>query len=186
MVREHRASKPFTLSALDRTTAQKSYFFLEGSLYKKIRQDSGRDLLVAKDIKTGKLVHFLLTEAKKKMKNAYDLAEVAKLVNRSKRTVQYYVVKGLIKDPARIYKDHVNSTGHRWSTMKFSEEDILALHDYLMTVGGGRPRKDGFEYSGANIPSRRELLALLRQQPIFYMRTQNGDVVPVWSANNEV
>lgn len=177
---------PPALEPLVRSKNQQAYFYLEGSLYKLLRQDRPNDLMVAQDQVTQQLKHFVLTEAKKKMKNAYDTVEVAKLLNRHRNTIQGYVIDGIISSPIRIHDKGQNSRGHPFNKMKWSEEDVLALHDYLLTSGGGRPRNDGTLYAAARLPSRRELLALMRQQPMFYMKTAQGEMVPVWSAYNEV
>lgn len=177
---------PPTFEPLQRTKAQKAHFYLDGKLYKTLRQDRGGDILSAWSYEDNKMVHFVLSDAKKKMKNAYDTAEVAKLLNRRSSHIQSYVQKGAINSPYRVFSYGMNKAGQPFNRMKWSEEDILALHDYLLTLGGGRPRKDGILYAAARIPSRGELLAMLRNQPTFYMRTADGEFVPVWSAYDGV
>jgi hypothetical protein len=171
---------------LQRKPGQKAYFFIDGILYKLLRQDRANDLMTAWDYSKDVMVHLVLSDAKKRMKAAYDTVEVAQLLNRNRAKIQDYVLKGVINPPIKIHVYGTNATGGQWGTMKWSEDDIIALHDYLLTHGGGRPRKDGTLYAGARLPSRRELLALMRQQPMFYMKTANGEMVPVWSAYNEV
>jgi hypothetical protein len=177
---------PPQLKPLVRTEGQKSYFFLDGVLYKKIRQDRARDELAAQNQLTKKLVMFVLSDAKRKMKPAYDTVEVAQLLNRNRATIQSYVREGKIASPVRIHEKGENFYGAPFTRMKWSEEDILALHEFLMSNGSGRPRKDGILYSAARLPSRKELMALLRSQPMFYMQTAEGEFVPVWSAYDGV
>lgn len=174
---------PPNLKPLKRSPGQKAFFFIEGTLYKMVHQDRARDLLSVQNMeKGGKLEFFVLSDAKRKMRNAYDTVEVAQLLNRNRATIQGYVSKGTIADPVRIYEKGKNKYGKPFTKMKWSEEDILALHDFLLTSGTGRPRKDGILRSATRIPSRKELLALLRNQPMFYMQTSDGEFVPVWSA----
>lgn len=177
---------PPTLTPLKRSNRQREYFYLGEKLYKMLRQDRANDLLTAWDFAEEKIVSFVLSESKKRMKGAYDTVEVAQLLNRHRGTVQQYISKGIINSPVRIYEKGENSQGHPFDRMKWSEDDILALHTYLLTAGSGRPRKDGTLYSAARLPTRRELLALMRQQPMFYMKTASGEFVPVWSAYDEV
>lgn len=174
------------LTPLERTPGQKRYFFLDQKLYKMLRQERASDLLTAWDYDLNKAVQFVLSDAKRRMKPAYDTREVARLLNRSKPRIQQYVIDGAINSPRRIMEKHNNKYGKPFNQMKWSEDDIIALHEYLLTLGGGRPRKDGTLYPAARIPSRKELLAMLRQQPLFYMQTADGEMVPVWSAYNEV
>lgn len=183
--RKYNVGPPST-DPLERTAAQKKYFFLDQKLYKMLRQHRASDLLVAWDFEGDTIVHFILSDAKRKMKNAYDTKEVARLLNRSRFMIQQYVAKGAINPPMRIMESGKTVHGKPFNTMKWSEEDIVALHEYLLTNGGGRPRKDGTLYPGARLPTRQELLALLRHQPMFYMKTASGEFVPVWSAYNEV
>ena len=171
---------------LERTKAQKSYFFLEGKLYKMLKQHRASDLLVAQDMTTKQVCHFILSDAKRRMKNAYDTIEVAKILNRSRAVVQTYVNKGAINSPVRIHETGTNAYGKPFGKMKWSEDDIIALHEYLLTVGAGRPRKDGRLYPGTRLPARREVIAMMHSNPMFYMQTASGEFVPVWSANNEV
>lgn len=171
---------------LDRRPAQKAHFFMDQKLYRVLREDRARDILTVWDYEEDKVSHFILSDAKRKMKAAYDTIEVAKLLNRHRATVQGYVNRGAINSPYRIYEKGMNSQGHPFTKMKWSEDDVIALHEYLLYKGGGRPRKDGTMYAGTRLPSRKELLAMMRQQPMFYMRTAAGEFVPVWSAYDEV
>jgi len=177
---------PPNLKPLDRKKSQKSYFFLDDRLYRVLYQDRSRDILTARDMEKNKIVKFLLSDAKRQMKPAYDSSEVAKFLNRNRATIMGYVRNGKINSPMRIPRHGVNAAGKTFSPLKWSEADILALHDYMLTVGGGRPRKDGTLYAAARLPSRKELLAVMRQQPMFYMKTADGEMTPVWSAYNEV
>lgn len=171
---------------LVRTETQKRYFFLDQRLYKVLKQLRASDLLVAKDFEENKIVHFILSDAKRRMKPAYDTKEVARLLNRSRVAIQNHVRSGSINEPIKIMHKGRNAYGHPFSTMKWSEEDILALHEHLLSAGGGPNRKDGTLYEAPRLPTRKELLALLRQQPMFYMQTADGEFVPVWSAYNDV
>jgi hypothetical protein len=171
---------------LERTKNQKSYFFLEGRLYKLLREIRPTDMLVAQDMETKKVCHFILSDAKRKMKNAYDTIEVARMLNRTRSVIQTHVLNGAINPPIMIHTKGKNMYGHPFGTRKWSEEDVIALHEHLLTVGAGRPRKDGILYPGTRLPSRKELIAMLRNTPMFYMRTASGEFVPVWSAQNEI
>lgn len=170
----------------DRSNSQKKHFFLDGKLYKVVREDRGGNLLTAWSFDDDKRVSFILSDAKRRMKNAYDTVEVAAMLNRSPERIRMYIVEGIIKRPRAIYAKGKNSYGKPFDVMKWTDADILALHDFLLTNGGGRPRKDGLMYAAARIPNRNELLAMLRNQPSFYMKTSTGDFIPVWSAYNEV
>lgn len=184
--RKYAIKKKPTYQLGQRTAAQKRHFFLDGKLYKMVRQDRAANLLRAWDFTENAHKTFILSDAKKRMKNAYDTIEVARMLNRTRERIQYYINKGIIHRPQAIYAKGMNGSGHPFDVLKWSDDDILALHTYLLTSGGGRPRKDGLQYSAARIPSRSELLAILRHQPMFYMQTSEGEMVQVWSAYNEI
>jgi hypothetical protein len=52
----------------------------------------------------------------------------------------------------------------------FCEKDILELHEFILDSG----------HSG-NVPSRAELLGLLKHNIILYTKTDSG-FIPVWKA----
>lgn len=171
---------------LKRSKSQQKYFFMNGKLYESLRQDRSRDILMAKCHSDKKIVSLLLSDSKRVMRPAYDTREVAHFLNRTTRSISQYITDKVINEPIRIHASGVNAYGHPFARMKWSEADIIALHEYLLTNGGGRPRKDGTMYSAARLPTRKELLAMMRQQPMFYMKTADGEMTPVWSAYNEV
>lgn len=170
----------------NRKESQKKHFFLDGKLYKVVREDRGANLLTAWSFDDEQRVTFILSDAKRRMKNAYDTVEAAAMLNRTPEQTRMYISQGVIKRPRGIYAKGRNKFGHPFDIMKWSDADIIALHDFLLTNGGGPPRKDGLMYSAARIPNRNELLAMLRNQPLFYMKTSAGEFIPVWSAYNEV
>lgn len=183
--RKYTITQP-SFAPLKRSKAQKSYFFLDGKLYKKIREEHAPDLLTAWDYENNRTVSFILSDAKRRMKPAFDSAEVGRLLNRQSMSVKRHVREGNINSPVRIFSYGKNAAGEPFQWMKWSEEDILALHHYLLTSGVGRPRKDGTMVPACRLPSRKELLAMMRQQPMFFMQTADGEFVPVWSAYGEV
>lgn len=179
--------KPFSYTPKPRTPGQQKYWFLDDKLYKTLTQDRAQDLLRAWSFDDDKIVEFLLSDAKRKMKNAYDTREVAAMLNRSSRMIQQYVIDAQIEQPRRVnYNGAVNKYGYPFYQRKWKDSDIIALHEYLLYSGAGRPRKDGVLYSATRIPTRSELLAILRNQPMFYMRSSTGEMIPVWSAYDEV
>ena len=52
-----------------------------------------------------------------------------------------------------------------------TEEDILEIHQFILD--------DGYT---SEVPSRSELLALLKHNLILYTKTSEGKFVPVWKA----
>jgi hypothetical protein len=78
-------------------------------------------------------------------------------------------LEGKIKAPQKIYPIG-DPDKKNWSKYMFCEKDILELHEFILDSG----------HSG-NIPSRTELLGLLKHNIILYTKTDSG-FIPVWKA----
>ena len=104
------------------------------------------------------------------MQNAYTLTQVAKILCKHRVTVQDYILDGKIRSPQKVYPisnpDHQN-----WSKYMFSESDILDLHQFILDAG-----------HSSEIPSKTQLLAILKNNLILYTKTEDGKFVPVWKA----
>ncbi len=103
------------------------------------------------------------------MGKAYGMKDVSVLLNKHTVTLHDYILEGKIKAPQKIYPigDPENKN---WSKYMFCEKDILDLHEFILDSG----------HSG-NLPSRAELLGLLKHNIILYTKTDTG-FVPVWKA----
>lgn len=53
----------------------------------------------------------------------------------------------------------------------FKEKDILDLHQHILDSG-----------HSSEIPSKSELLAILKNNLILYTKTEDGKFIPVWKA----
>jgi hypothetical protein len=53
----------------------------------------------------------------------------------------------------------------------FSDKDVLELHEFILESGHSK-----------NVPSKAELIALLKHSFILYTKTDSG-FVPVWKAD---
>jgi hypothetical protein len=109
-------------------------------------------------------------EAKKNMETAYSIKEVGEMLNKHRVTIQDYILEGKILTPQKIYPIG-KSPEDGWYKYLFSEKDILDLHAYILESGHSK-----------NLPSKAELLALLKHNFILYTKTDSG-FVPVWKAD---
>jgi hypothetical protein len=145
------------------------YFFLNNKIHKVIKLSRAKDELVAWCYPDKKRVLYAYSEVKKYKESAYTTKEVAGLLNKHKVTIEEYILTGKVKIPQRIYP--IGNPSSEWSKFMFSESDILDLHQYILDVGYTK-----------NMPSRIELIALLKQNIILYTKTDTG-FVPVWRAD---
>lgn len=160
---------------LDRSRAQKSYFYIDGKLHQTIKSDRPNDILRAWCFEDKKLVTFILSTLRKQWQQAFDTIEVCRLLNRTKQNIASHVKAGAINPPYKIGVQE-NGFGH----FKWSEDDVIALHEHYLTVGSGRPRKDGILSAAPRLPSRLELIAMMKQQSMYYVRDAQGNFVPIF------
>ena len=79
-------------------------------------------------------------------------------------------IEGKIKTPSKIYPIG-DPTNENWSKYLFSESDILDIHQFILDAGHSN-----------NMPSRAELLGLLKHNIILYTKSSEGKFIPVWKA----
>jgi hypothetical protein len=110
------------------------------------------------------------SQVKKHMENAYSVKQVAAMLNRHRVTIQDYILEGKVIAPQKIYPigdpDNPN-----WSKYMFSESDILDMHQHILDSG-----------HSSDVPTKAELLGLLKHNLILYTKTEEGKFVPVWKA----
>jgi len=146
------------------------YFFLNDKIHKVIKASRSRDELIAWSYIDKKRMLYSYSQVEKNMQNAYSMTQVAKILNKHKVTIEDYILDGKIRAPQKIYPigDPENKN---WSKYMFSESDILDLHQFILDVG-----------YPTEIPSRTELIAILKHNLILYTKTEEGKFVPVWKA----
>jgi hypothetical protein len=153
----------------NRTQKKFRYFFLNNKLHKVIRMSRSKDQVVAWCYDDKKRLLYSYIDVQKNMQNAYTVKQVGQLLNRHKITLEEYILQGKISEPKRIYP--IGNPDSKWSQFMFSESDILKIHEYILEAGNTK-----------NIPSRSELIALLKNNMILYTKTEDGKFVPVWKA----
>lgn len=146
------------------------YFFLNNEIHKVIRSSRSRDELVAWCYPEKRRVLYSYSLVEKNMQTAYSLTQVAKILNKHRVTIEDYILEGKIKPPSKIYPI-ADPENKNWSMYMFNESDILDLHQFILDAG-----------HHGEIPSKTELLAVLRNNLILYTKTDGGKFVPVWKA----
>ena len=145
------------------------YFFLNGKIHKVLKASRSKDELIAWVYADRKRVLYSYSQVKKYMENAYTTKQVAELLNKHKITIEDYVWEGKVATPQRIYP--IGNPESKWSQFMFQEKDILDIHEFILDSG----------YSN-ELPSKSELMALLKHNLILYTKTEEGKFVPVWKA----
>lgn len=152
------------------------YFFINQDLHKVLRVVRPQDFMEAWNFREGKRTGYIWSDVRKRMENAFTMQQVGQMVGRTRVQIENYILEGKIKTPQRIYTlDERKKPGK----YLFSETDVLALHDYLLTVHIGRPRKDG-KITPGKMPTRAELRAMLKHNIITYVKTDDNEFKPIW------
>ena len=146
------------------------YFFLNDKIHKVLRASRSKDELVAWCYPDSKRVLYSYSQVYKHLGKAYSVKQVGLLLNKHSVTIHDYILEGKIKTPSKIYPIG-DPTNENWSKYLFSEADILDIHQFILDAGHSN-----------NMPSRAELLGLLKHNIILYTKSSEGKFIPVWKA----
>lgn len=146
-------------------------------LHKKLVINNPADTITTWCYPTGKRVAYAYSDVKLRMRPAFTTKEVARLLNRNKITLERAMDAGMVERPQFTYTidEHRRKYKYMWS-----EEDVLAMHEYFLTVHYGRPRHDGI-IRPKPMPSARELRALMNNDELLYIK-EGEEYRPVWRA----
>lgn len=164
---------------LKRSAQQKRYFYLDGKLYRTLAANRSNDIIRAWCYPDKTICTFVLSSIKRAMQQAFDTREVCVLLNRTKQNIFLHLKRGAINPPYKIGVQN-QPKQKEFGLYKWSEDDVLALHEHYLTVGSGRPRKDGILFSAVRIPSRLELVAMMKQNKMYYVQDESGNFVPIF------
>lgn len=145
------------------------YFFLNDKLHKVLKSSRSKDELIAWSYPDKKRMLYSYSQVNKYMDNAYSTTQVAALLNKHKVTIEDYILEGKIKAPQKVYP--IGNPDSKWSKYMFNQSDILDLHQFILDAGHSK-----------EVPSKTELMALLKHNMILYTKTEEGNFVPVWKA----
>jgi hypothetical protein len=145
------------------------YFFLNGKIHKVLRSSRAKDELIAWCYPDKKRVLYSYAEVKKHSETAYTIHEACAMLNKHKVTIIDYILEGKIKAPQKVYP--ISNPESKWSKYMFNQKDILDIHQFILEAG-----------HSAEVPSKKELEALLKHNIILYTKSSEGKFVPVWKA----
>lgn len=164
-----------------------NYFYLDGKitgdgptiplLHKKLHINVSANVITAWCYPLGKRVAYTYSDVKLRKGPAFTTKEVQKLLDRGRTTIERAIDTGAIEPPQMTYG--INAERRPYKYM-WSEKDVIALHEYMLTVHYGRPRHDGLIAPKA-LPTMRELRALMRNEELLYIK-DGDEFKPVWRA----
>lgn len=153
-----------------------SRFFLNGHLHRVLHVNRAKDLVTAYDYVERKKKVYIWSDVKRNKQNAFTITEAAELVDRHRDVVKDYIKDGKIDVPQQEHALHNEAPGRYF----FSEDDMMALRDFMATIHIGRPRKDG-RTTNNRVPTREEMRAMVQSGRILYIK-EKDEFVPVWRA----
>jgi hypothetical protein len=157
-----------------------TFFYLNGELHKILRVIRAQDFVITWNYKEVKRKGYVWSDVRKRMGKSFTTKQVAEMVGKGREYVENDILNGNIRRPQRsVVPGSKRAAAYRWS-----EQDILDYHDYLLTVHRGRPRKDGLITTRKSLPSRAELKALMRHNLVTYFKAEDGTFQPVWKEHN--
>lgn len=161
----------------NRKSPRLKYFYLNGELHKVLSIVRAQDLIVCWSFPQGRRVGYVWSDVRRRHGKAFKMTEVVKMIGRTRVHIERDILAGKIKAPQRSY---TLNGAKRPLYYFFSEEDVYGLHDYLLTVHIGRPRRDGKVTPRHTLPSKAELKAMMKHDIVTYVKTDSGEFVPVW------
>lgn len=160
-----------------------NYFYLDVAdkgllLHKKLHINRAADTITTWCYPLHQRVAYSYSYVLRNKKPAFSTVQVAKMLNRGRLAVERAILAGNIEAPQKTYgiNERKNSFAYYWS-----ENDVMAAHEFFSTVHQGRPRKDGL-ITAREMPNARELRAMMRDEDILYVRQEDGTFVPTWRA----
>lgn len=158
----------------------RNYFFFNGDLHKRLHINRGADLLSAWNFPKGKMVKYSYSQIKREGERAWTTRQVTEMLNRKWDSIFNAVNRGDVERPQHSYNlESKHKAGYYWS-----EKDIMNLHSYFTSIHFGRPRNDGRVTPAKSLPTAAELRAMIRQGTVLYIKTESGEFVPTWKAEN--
>jgi hypothetical protein len=87
-----------------------------------------------------------------------------------------------IPKPQRAWPERHDSDvkNHKKVGFMWSEQDIMNLHDWIVSQQRGRPRLDGLPRRHGKILSKAEIRSRLRNEVQIFVQNDKGDFIPIW------
>lgn len=148
----------------------KDWFFLGGDLYKKLGADRFNNQMKAYNYTEHRPKMLVLSEVKRYRQSAFDARQVSKMLNRSKRTIYYYIENDFFMPSGKSDMPNSDGTGKWW----FTANDVLELRDIIYenckTAKAPMP-----------LPTREEVRAMTRTKKMLYVQ-EGENFVPIFKA----
>lgn len=158
-----------------RIPSNKRYFFLNGDLHRTIKIDRHLNLIECFRFIDGVEVVYSWSDVKRDSQRAFRIGAVAKALNIGRDTLMGYIKQGKVTNFQWMYNDR------KYKERMFSEDGVLDVWELIMHTHIGRPRADGKITHRTDVPTRGELLAMLKEEEVLYYWDSTSErFLPVW------
>lgn len=158
------------------------YFYLNDKLHRVMYINRPHDLVETWCYPDKKRVDYVWSQIRRNSDGAWSTSAVGEILNRSHVQMRRYVIGRVIPLPQMTY-----TLDGQYRPFKYvwSEKDIVRLHEYILTLTFGRPRKDGAMGKPWPTPTRVELRAMLKRDAVdYYVKNKDGKMVRAWKEQN--
>jgi len=155
----------------------KKVWFLIGILVRSYHLNRANGIMSVYNITKDQIESCLISDFKKNRQRAYTVKETAELVNRHRKYLPTLMQNGRIPYPTGSQKGGEGKFGIR---SYYSESQVQEIRDILASFHVGRPRKDGL-ITNEITPTRQELTRRMGDGMLTYMKTPEGNFVPMWT-----
>lgn len=163
------------------------FFFWDKKLYRTVRIIRPSNLVEAWWFSERKSVTLLYSDFKSHAEVAVQTGTAAEIMQCTPQALMRYVYGGHIHYPEHSYAldgKYGEAEQKEWYRTKYKywwgEHNLLELHDYLMTIRRGWPRKDGGPTPLQRTPSKAEIHAIFNNSPTLYVKGIEGDYIPIF------
>ena len=178
---ERKDSKKRTRSEISPQPRKRlNYFWLDDKLYQILHVSRPSNTVTVWSHDDEKRMVFVWSDIQRSAKPALSTAQVARLVNRHRITLLKLASNGQIPLPRKVVP---YGTKEKIERFKWSEKDIMGLHDWFLTRGCGRPRKDGFVNPVA-LPTKAEIKAMMNNDTVIFVKNKDGEYVEAYKGTN--
>ena len=174
--RSGKAQRPADLMGIAR---RRRYRFLDGKLYKIIKVNKAAGLVWAYDFKKKERVILLYSDLLKRGQLAFKKWDVCDLLDINKNTLD--AMSTTIENWPRSTPA---GDKHGYQVRAFySEDDVFEIRRLgSILPGPGRPPKNGTPRLRRKWLTEEELATKMEKRVGLYMKTEDGNFIPIWSA----
>lgn len=158
----------------------KRFCFYQGTLYYIRFVDRPNDIAYVFNMPEQKEQQVIWSAFQRGKTPARRTSQVAHIINRSPSALRRNMGAGTVHTPPCYPSPLIGENNKMQKNRWWSEEDIIKCHAGFLDLQRGRTRKDGTIPHAQNLPTKREVIAMLAGRPILHIKGKNGQYVPVW------